>query len=185
MDEVQVELRRRLWHTILLVDFMSAEARGLEPMISEDSFTTLLPRNVDENDLVEGRPPSMETTSQAAVTSYSFQLIRLTGFCYLRKVFHKTQKVLQNLRARDEFGDYCANPVAELQNLFREVQNAVNEMRALNDRNIIQCCRDDIPSEKFVVDLAARMECRVWTFYWSKMPKVYRDLVFTPELRAT
>ncbi|RMJ26842.1 Transcription factor [Aspergillus sp. HF37] len=54
IDVVQIELRRRLWHQICYLDFRSAEARGQEPTIADDDYTTLLPRNVNDEDLIEG-----------------------------------------------------------------------------------------------------------------------------------
>ncbi|KAI9930173.1 hypothetical protein MW887_011984 [Aspergillus wentii] len=57
VDAVQVELRRRLWHQICYLDFRSAESKGQEPTISDDDFTTLLPRNVNDEALAAGASP--------------------------------------------------------------------------------------------------------------------------------
>ncbi|ENH71005.1 hypothetical protein FOC1_g10008375 [Fusarium oxysporum f. sp. cubense race 1] len=54
MDVVRVEIRRRLWHQICRLDYRSAESRGQEPTISDEDFTTFLPRNISDENLVEG-----------------------------------------------------------------------------------------------------------------------------------
>jgi hypothetical protein len=54
MDVVRVEIRCRLWHQICHLDYRSAESRGQEPTISDEDFTTFLPRNISDENLVEG-----------------------------------------------------------------------------------------------------------------------------------
>ncbi|SCO87111.1 probable C6 transcription factor [Fusarium oxysporum] len=49
MDVVRVEIRRRLWHQICHLDYRSAESRGQEPTISDEDFTTFLPRNISDD----------------------------------------------------------------------------------------------------------------------------------------
>lgn len=51
LDTIDVELRRRLWYHICSLDQISAELHGPRPSIRIDDFDTLLPRNIDDDDL--------------------------------------------------------------------------------------------------------------------------------------
>ncbi|KAF3063167.1 Bikaverin cluster transcription factor bik5 [Trichoderma lentiforme] len=51
LDIIDIELRRRLWYHICSLDQISAELHGPRPSIRIDDFDTLLPRNIDDDDL--------------------------------------------------------------------------------------------------------------------------------------
>lgn len=49
----QNELRRRLWHNLRLLDVFCTFDRGSEPLIGLDSYTTPVPRNINDGDFDE------------------------------------------------------------------------------------------------------------------------------------
>ncbi|KAF5570646.1 C6 transcription factor [Fusarium phyllophilum] len=163
MDLVQVEIRRRLWHQICHLDYRSAESRGQEPTISDGDFTTFLPRNVSDENLVEGSLD--ETSTTPGFTDMTIHLIRLT----MR---------LQEAKNNDD-----TNPIAKLQSLFEEVRGMVNEMVNHFQTHYLQYCRPHIPEQRMAIGLATVVEWRCWSIFWLRTPKQYRESVITPEVR--
>ncbi|KAF5639288.1 bikaverin cluster-transcription factor [Fusarium sp. NRRL 52700] len=69
-----IELRRRLWWHICLLDMRSSEFHGYEPIVRDDMFDTKLPLNINDSDLA----PHM-TDSPVELEGYT----RMT-FCLIR-----------------------------------------------------------------------------------------------------
>ncbi|THC97147.1 hypothetical protein EYZ11_003362 [Aspergillus tanneri] len=156
MDVVQIEIRRRLWHQICHLDFRSAEARGQEPTISDDDYTTLLPRNVNDDDLIEGAPPIPDTHSAPGFTDMTVQLIRLNGIHLFRRIIRSTYKLERRIKTSTVHGNAVLYPIVELQALF---------------------------IERMAIGLAAIIEWRCWSLFWLRTPKQYRGAVVSPEIR--
>ena len=51
LSPFDTELRRRLWWQICVLDGRAAEDRGSDPMISEESYNTMMPLNVNDEDI--------------------------------------------------------------------------------------------------------------------------------------
>ncbi|KAF5988003.1 putative C6 transcription factor [Fusarium bulbicola] len=163
MDVIQVEIRRRLWHQICHLDYRSAESRGQEPTISDEDFTTLLPRNISDENLVDGSLD--ETSITPGVTDMTVHLIRLTT---------KSQETKNNDNT---------TPVAKLQSLFEEVRGMVNEIVNHFQTHYLQHCNPHIPEQRMAIGLATVVEWRCWSIFWLRTPKQYRESVITPEVR--
>ncbi|KAF5988763.1 C6 transcription factor [Fusarium coicis] len=118
MDVVQVEIRRRLWHQICHLDYRSAESRGQEPTISDDDFTTFLPRNISDENLVEGRLD--EPSATPGFTDMTVHLIRLYGHHCFRRIFRGTYKLERTTKSQEAKNNRNSNPVAKLRSLFEE-----------------------------------------------------------------
>lgn len=181
IDAVQVELRRRLWHHICYLDFRSAEARGQEPTIADDDFTTLLPQNVNDEDLVEGAHPLK--TPSPGFTDMTGHLIRLHGVHCFRRIIRSTYQLERRIKSSSFHGD--GNLVAELQSLFVEVQTIVDEMTANFQTQFLQYCDPDIPGHRLALGLATVIEWRCWSIVWLRTPKQYRETVVSPGIRQT
>lgn len=67
----QNELRRRLWHNLRLLDIFCTFDRGSEPLIGPDSYTTPMPRNINDSDFDEKSERIPEPT-QPRLTEMSF-----------------------------------------------------------------------------------------------------------------
>ncbi|RYO76316.1 hypothetical protein DL766_009625 [Monosporascus sp. MC13-8B] len=80
-----VEMRRRLWWTLCLLDLRSAEDQGTELTILEGAHDTRLPLNVNDSDL----SPSMTDfpLERQGVTDMSFSLVRFE-VCSLARKMH-------------------------------------------------------------------------------------------------
>ncbi|KAK2616886.1 nrps5 single domain, non-ribosomal peptide synthase-like protein [Conoideocrella luteorostrata] len=185
MDVVQVETRRRLWHQICHLDFRSAESRGQEPTIADEDYTTLLPRNVDDEHLIEGAQPTVIIDSPPGVTGMTGHLIRLTGIHYFRRIVRSTYRLERKLKSSNDDGTGNLHLVAELQSLFMEVQSMVGEMVRHIETQYLQYCDPQVTHHRMALGLAAVIEWRSWSIFWLRTPKQYREAVVTPEIRQT
>ncbi|KAK1140025.1 hypothetical protein N8T08_010934 [Aspergillus melleus] len=185
MDVVQVEIRRRLWHQICHLDFRSAEARGQEPTIADEDYTTLLPRNIDDEELVEGAHLTTDTCSPPGFTDMTGHLIRLNGIHCFRRIVRSTYRLERRLKASAVQGNASLYPIAELQALFIEVRNMVGDMASHIEKEYLQFCDANIPMQRLALGLSAVIEWRCWSIFWLRTPKQYREAVVTPDIRQT
>ncbi|KAL8724927.1 MAG: hypothetical protein Q9166_007675 [cf. Caloplaca sp. 2 TL-2023] len=73
LSPFNTEMRRRLWWQIIILDGRAAEDRGSDPMITEQSYNTIMPANVNDEDL---DPESTEDiVSRKGYTEMTFCLI--------------------------------------------------------------------------------------------------------------
>lgn len=79
-----IEMRRRLWYQICLVDVRASEDHGCDPTIFEASFDTKMPLNVNDSDL----SPNMKElpTERLGPTEMTFGLIRFEVASVLRRI---------------------------------------------------------------------------------------------------
>ncbi|VTT66032.1 unnamed protein product [Fusarium fujikuroi] len=181
MDVIQVEIRRRLWHQICHLDYRSAESRGQEPTISDKDFTTSLPRNVSDENLVEGSLD--ETSTTAGFTDMTVHLIRLYGHHCFRRIVRGTYKLERTTKSQEAKNNDNANPVTKLRSLFEEVRGMVDEMVNHFQTHYLQYCSPHIPEQRMAIGLATVVEWRCWSIFWLRTPKQYRESVITPEVR--
>ncbi|EAU31602.1 predicted protein [Aspergillus terreus NIH2624] len=185
MDVVQVETRRRLWHQICHLDFRSAEGRGQEPTIADEDYTTLLPRNINDDELIEGAHPTTDAYSPPGFTDMTGHLIRLHGIHCFRRIVRSTYRLERKIKASNAHGNGNVYPIAELQSLFVEVRSMVNEMVTHIQTQYLQYCDPRISDQRMALGLAAVIEWRCWSIFWLRTPKEYRQAVVSPEIRQT
>ncbi|SMR41312.1 unnamed protein product [Zymoseptoria tritici ST99CH_1E4] len=70
------ELKRRLWHAIVFVDCYGSVDRGSEPTIHPDTFTRLLPSNVNDEDF---GPASTSLAPREGLTEMTLYLVAARG----------------------------------------------------------------------------------------------------------
>lgn len=93
MDTVTIELRRRMWHHVCHLEWRAAECKGQEPGIRDEDFTTMMPRNIDDEDLVEGASPGPSPYDEERCTSMTFQRIRFAGMRVFRRIVQSTYRL--------------------------------------------------------------------------------------------
>ncbi|KAK2929559.1 hypothetical protein FoTM2_009899 [Fusarium oxysporum f. sp. vasinfectum] len=166
MDVVRVEIRRRLWHQICHLDYRSAESRGQEPTISDEDFTTFLPRNISDENLVEGG------VGRHIYTGWVYRHDSSLDPSVWSPLFQT------NLKNHDD-----TNPVVKLRSLFDEVRGMVDEMVDHFQAHYLQYCNPQIPEQRMAIGLATVVEWRCWSIFWLRTPKQYREFVIIPEVR--
>lgn len=81
----EIEMRRRLWWAICILDLRSAEDQGTELTIAEHTFDTQFPMNINDGDI----SPDMKTfpKERTGATDMTFSLIRYE-ICSLARKLH-------------------------------------------------------------------------------------------------
>jgi hypothetical protein len=79
----QTEMRRRLWWQICTLDVRAAEDHGSDPSISEETFDTRLPLNIDDDDI--GSSSKETPKEREGWTEMTFDLIRFTVSTTVRR----------------------------------------------------------------------------------------------------
>lgn len=81
----EIEMRRRLWWALCVIDLRGAEDQGTELSIAEGSFDTRIPLNINDVDI---NPESTDFPEERqGPTDTSFCLVRFEMCEYARKVF--------------------------------------------------------------------------------------------------
>ncbi|KAI4085944.1 MAG: hypothetical protein LQ344_007992 [Seirophora lacunosa] len=73
LSPFNTELRRRLWWQIIILDGRATEDRASDPMISEQSYNTIMPSNVNDEDI--GPENAHITVGRDGYTEMTFCLI--------------------------------------------------------------------------------------------------------------
>ncbi|KAL8858620.1 MAG: hypothetical protein Q9178_004914 [Gyalolechia marmorata] len=73
LSPFNTEMRRRLWWQILILDGRAAEDRGSDPMITDKSYNTMMPSNVNDEDIDPEK--TQEIVSREGYTEMTFCLI--------------------------------------------------------------------------------------------------------------
>lgn len=81
LSPLEVELRRRIWWAILILDYRSSEEMGSEPAISDGSFDTQMPTSLNDADISissTSTPPAREGRSDCAVPLVNYEIARIS-----------------------------------------------------------------------------------------------------------
>jgi hypothetical protein len=182
---VTVELRRRAWHQICSLEFRAAEAKGQEPSIAEDDYTTLLPRNIEDEELIEGESPGTTPYNEERWTSMTYQLIRFVGSRASRQIIKSTYRLERRMLESGLHGISGPDPALELQTIYQQIQNMVEEMHEDNYRKFLRFASREVPIQRLSLGLATLLEWRCYVLFWLRMPRAFRDVVFSIDVRKS
>ncbi|RMZ70935.1 C6 transcription factor [Pyrenophora seminiperda CCB06] len=185
MDVITIELRRRVWHQLGHLEFRAAECKGQEPSITEDFYTTLFPRNIDDEDLVDGASPGAAPYDESKFTLMTFQLVRFNGMRALRRIIQSTYRLERRILDSGLNGTSRPDPAQELRNLYEQIKVMLDEFHEENQRKYLQNLNPDIPMQRLTLGLASLLEWRAYLLFWLRMPRAYRDVVFTNDIRRS
>ncbi|EPS36402.1 hypothetical protein H072_10086 [Dactylellina haptotyla CBS 200.50] len=98
IDVVEGELRRRLWYYLFQLELYAIGPATAIPAINEDSYDTRLPRNLEDDEIVDGRPLPEDRTGYTEMSHYLFR-------CLAGKYYLSSLKVTSSLRKvrREDF----------------------------------------------------------------------------------
>ncbi|KAL6706734.1 hypothetical protein ACN47E_005276 [Coniothyrium glycines] len=185
MDALTIELRRRMWHQLGHLEFRAAECKGQEPSITEDFYTTLFPRNIDDEDLVDGASPGTTPYDEERFTTMSFQLVRYMGMRALRRIVQSTYRLERRMLDSGLHGTSRPDPAQELQNLYEQVKIMLDEVHEESQKKYLHYLNPDIPMQRLTLGLASLLEWRCYLLFWLRMPRAYRDVVFSDDIRRS
>ncbi|CAO2649345.1 Nn.00g067300.m01.CDS01 [Neocucurbitaria sp. VM-36] len=185
MDAVTIELRRRMWHQLGHLEFRAAECKGQEPSISEDFYTTLFPRNIDDEELVDGASPGPAPYDEEKFTTMSFQLVRYMGMRALRRIVQSTYRLERRMLDSGLHGASRPDFARELQNLYEQIKVMLDEVHEENQRKYLRYLNPEVPMQRLTLGLASLLEWRCYLLFWLRMPRAYRDDVFSDDTRRS
>ncbi|KAK9235015.1 fungal-specific transcription factor domain-containing protein [Lipomyces kononenkoae] len=135
----QVEMRRRLWWQIYILDIRTAEDRGADPRILESWFNTRLPSNVNDASLdSEMREPPPNTPGR---TEMLFSLVRFEISNFARRVVFS-----------DRFcSDNCYPSLSVAQKC-----KAIDRFRERVEKDYLSHCDKNIPLD-FITAASSRL----------------------------
>lgn len=145
----------------------------------------MLPRNIEDEELVEGASPGPAAYDEEKFTSMTFQLVRFVGMRSLRRIVQSTYRLERRMLESGLHGTSGPDPVQELQNIFEQIKTMVNEMHEETHRKYLQFCDPEIPVQRLCLGLASLLEWRCYLLFWLRMPRAYRDVVFSNEIRTS
>ncbi|KAF3053359.1 hypothetical protein E8E11_011608 [Didymella keratinophila] len=185
MDALTIELRRRIWYQLGHLEFRAAECKGQEPSLSEDYYTTLFPRNVEDEELIDGASPGPAPYDEERFTSITFQLVRYQGMSALRRIIRSTYHLERQMLDSGLHGTSRPDPAQELQALYEQIKKMLDEVHEECHRKYLRFCNPEIPMQRLCIGLASLLEWRCYLLFWLRMPRAYRDVVFSNDIRKS
>ncbi|KAH7122520.1 fungal-specific transcription factor domain-containing protein [Dendryphion nanum] len=185
MDTVTIELRRRMWHQVSHLEYRAAECKGQEPSIRDEDFTTMMPRNIEDEDLIEGASPGPTAYDEERCTSITFQLVRFAGMRTLRRIVQNTYRLERRMLESNLQGAAGPDPVCELQQIYEQIKVMVDDLHEENQRKFLRYCNPEVPLQRLSLGLASLLEWRCYLLFWLRMPRAYRDIVFSGDIRKS
>lgn len=175
---LEIELRRRLWWHICLLDIRSAEYHGCEPIVHESMFDTRMPLNVNDSDLTaEMTEPPAE---REAATEMTFCLIR----CEVVRVVWKTGYVQPSMQLPSKSTEGLS--LQERAALAKDLQERLEE-------RYLKRCDTTTPFFHLCLTVARLTIARTWLVVYyplsqkdsgASLPPRIRDQLFTTSVEV-
>jgi len=145
----------------------------------------MMPRNIADDELVEGASPGIAPYDEDKFTEITFQLVRFVGMRALRRLVKSTYRLERRMMESGLLGTSGPDPAHELQTMFEDIKTMVDAMHEENHRKYLQFCNPDIVDQRLTLGLASLLEWRCYLLFWLRMPRVYRDVVFSSDIRRS
>ncbi len=184
---LEVELRRRIWHQISLLDLRASEARG---SMSGLSYDTKLPSNINDDDIgPETRTPPEPQVGLSDMTGalLRFELCEISRRLRRAMALSAKEKIIEEFQQHLEstYLQYC-NAGDRLQrlcaNLARLVVKRMILMLYKSEQNLPQCTRERLFFISIdIIDLANQLREDEFASRWSWLVRTYVSLLHLPD----
>jgi hypothetical protein len=77
------------------------------------------------------------------------------------------------------------DPAEELQSLYEQIKSMLHEYHEEIHRKYLRFCNPEIPMQRLCLGLASLLEWRSYLLFWLRMPRAYRDVVFSTDIRRS
>lgn len=156
LTSFNTEMRRRLWWHILLLDMRSSEEHGTDRQISEGTYSTKLPSNVNDECL---HPEMMEPVQpQIGFTEMTFCLIR----CEVAIVLNRVTSAISS-SSRDQ-----ATPQS-LEQIAKRISDRIQH-------KYTSFCDESIPFQKVCVLISRLLLANLWFHIYFRRPASHLTL---------
>ncbi|KAM0545991.1 hypothetical protein ACHAPJ_011103 [Fusarium lateritium] len=170
-----IELRRRLWWHICLLDMRSSEFHGYEPIVNEGMFDTKLPLNINDSDM----------TPQMTEPPVQYEGPTEMTFCLIR---------CEAMRAGWKVGYASPTPHATADGALKDREAVVQDLKSRLEERYLRYCDNSTPFMLFSSTVARLMIARTWLVvhypskqkanYTSTMSKTTRDLLLSTSMEV-
>lgn len=152
LEPFEIEMRRRLWWYICVLDVQTAEDLGTDPMLHDIFFDTKLPLNINDEDISEG----MKYLPQERVGCTD-----MTYFLLQCEVALATRRLTYNPP-----GNICPGlkNVEERQSLVRDLESRLNE-------RYVRHCDPDIPLHWACTKIMHIAVAKLWLVIYQPLNK--------------
>ncbi|KAF5698317.1 transcription factor [Fusarium globosum] len=163
-----IELRRRLWWHICLLDMRSSEFHGYEPIVRDDMFDTKLPLNINDSDIT-----SHMTESPKAREGYT----QIT-FCLIR---------CEVMKAGWKVGYASPTPSSTATAARGDGELIVQELKSLLEERYLRYCDESVPFMLFTSKVAQLIVARTGLIvdFPRKQKEAYTSTVIRDRLFST
>lgn len=145
----------------------------------------MLPRNIADEELVEGASPGLTAYDEERFTDMTFQLVRFVGMRSLRQIVQSTYRLERRMLESNIHGSSGPDPVQELTTIYEQIKILVETMHEETQRKYLRFCDPKIPLQRLCLGLASLLEWRCYLLFWLRMPRAYRDVVFSDDIRKS
>jgi hypothetical protein len=176
---LEVEIRRRLWWHICLLDIRSSEYHGCEPIVHESMFDTRMPLNINDSDLTADM--TVPPTEREEATEMTLCLIR----CEVMRVVWKTGYVPPSMRRPGQPSEALSLPDHAV--LAKGLQQRLEE-------RYLKHCNTVTPFFKVCVTVARLIIARTWLVVYyplrqkdddgCSLPSTLRDQLFITSIKV-
>jgi hypothetical protein len=146
-------MRRRLWWQICILDTQGMSDRGSDPIIIDNSFSTQLPLNINDEDLFPGNQP--EVQARESYTDTTLSLVTHEVFDAERRLNYVPAK--GNFPGEEQAAEIWAQRRAWVTTCQRRIED-----------KYLQHCNMNIPIQRFTRQIADIMIARLWL--WAYRP---------------
>lgn len=185
-DEVNVEIRRRVWAQLCYVEWRAAELRGVSQPYDQDAMTTRLPRNVDDSSLKVGRMPGLLDLSQTSVECKFTETTLQVGLC---RMVQCARQIAQNVHGRFRHVKDTQEPTDTSAFEFDVLRRQTRELiTAARDANMRYYQFDDAaatPVQRLAKMVVKMMEWKCWLVFWCGIPTQFRRALMPDSDRKT
>ncbi|KPM46343.1 hypothetical protein AK830_g81 [Neonectria ditissima] len=173
-----IELRRRLWWHVCLLDTRSSEFHGYAPIVNEANFDTKLPLNIDDSHLT---PQMTEPPPESdGPTEMTFCLIRCEAMRAGWKVGYAPPSVGVSTASTD--------------GALRDREAVVEDLKQRLEERYLRHCNTSVPFLQLSSTVARLIIARIWlvvhypvrdkTEYPARMDTTMRDRLFSTSVEV-
>ncbi|GAB7363169.1 hypothetical protein MBLNU230_g3453t1 [Neophaeotheca triangularis] len=165
----EVEMRRRLWWQVCILDTRASEDHGCDPTITEQSFDTQMPLNVEDTDLT----PEMKSfpKERKGCTNMTFCLIRFEVSNTFRRINYVPPGLL-----RGSSDTYASVSLADKERWITECHNRLEE-------RYLAHCDMSVPLYWVTATVARLMMSKMWLMVYHPFQRQDGGASLPPETR--
>lgn len=152
LSPFEVEMRRRLWWSIYLLDSQSSELQAIDKQITEDSYDTRMPLNINDSDLSPDMTQLPEPRS--SFTEMTFCLVRIEMIVlYSRSALSAVgDRNYSNSRGGNQDGSLV------LEERLRQLGQIINRLR----EQYLKFCDTSVPVQWVTATIIRLALARSW-----------------------